>query len=50
MTKNDKRMSLVGARKRVKEHKVTTRVEGKKQGQAVAARDKNKSGDRKGKH
>jgi hypothetical protein len=50
MTTNDKPMSLVEAHKRVKEHKLTARIEGKKQGQAVASRDKNKSGDRKGKH
>jgi len=44
-----KPLSLTEARKRINEHKLATRVEGSKQGQAVTSAKVHKPADQKGK-
>lgn len=43
-----KNMSLVEARTRIKEHALTSRIQGKRNGQPVATREHRKPEDRKG--
>lgn len=48
-TADKKPMSLAEARKRMDQHKLVSRIHGKKQGQAVSSREETKTDGRKGK-